>query len=661
MKKKPGVILSTAFVLPKSQTFSQYIQYMDREEAVRNQYFNTYNAFSPNNQKEAYHSLTGKEHEPFGNYNDYVSNPEKTSALFTRLYDETPTEILQQLKNYFDQSQQAGSPLWQHVFSFQNDWLIEQGILSAETKEVDRHRLIEATRVAMKTLEEKEGLQGEWTGAIHYNTDNIHIHVGYTEIESTRKLATFFSGDKKDIGRLERKGKLLVKSLRATKGKFVNELLALTDFLTHTTEEFRLLVSDTKKNQELFLEGHYRDLLQKLYQVLPANQSRWKYGYAKNNDFKTEIDAIIDFYLRTEGKEQFLSIKHQIKKLSAIYEEAYGNPRNLPTYEDNKLYGKNGLYHTLGNVILQFILAQEQALKQNSIKKLSSNQKQALEIENQVVSYDFANTSDEESLRHLVSQEPVFEEQFKAERADQLPSTFSEDEPSQHAKKNLQMQQALNKIIENFAENKETYQKNQALVLLKEEDTQLKEKRRAVVGKVVETGGFQTKYLGRASFVDELESTAGKLAKDGKEKNKLHNLENFSVKNQLAILTQCPHATLVFGPNQWLLQKRELIVGAVGIQVMVPDKTTYGRLMFKEITVYDISETRALDSGANTVFLKERHIQGSKKRPGQKSNSVMDEFLEDTRRLRKMLKKSTQDYLNEGIFKKLTYEKDRGI
>ena len=659
IKKSPGVILSTAFVLPKSQTFSQYIQYMDREEAVRNQYFDTYNAFSPNNQKEAYHSLTGKEHESFGTYNDYMSNPDQTSALFTSIYDETPTEILQQLKNYFDQSQQAGSPLWQHVFSFQNDWLIEQGIMSGETKEVDRHRLIEATRVAMKTLEEKEGLQGEWTGAIHYNTDNIHIHVGYTEIKSTRKLATFFSGDGKETGRLERKGKLLVKSLRATKGKFVNELLALTGFLTQTTEEFRSLVSDTKKNQGLFLEEHYQDLLQKLYQVLPANQTRWKYGYAKNNDFKTEIDAIIDFYLRTEGKEQFLSIKHQIKKLSTIYEEAYGNPRNQPTYEDNKLYGKNGLYHTLGNVIMQFMLAQEQTLKQNSIKQLSASQQQALEIENQVVSYGFADAIDDESFCYLLSQESIFEEQLKTEGENQLLLTFPKDEPSQQVKKSLQMQQALNKIMENFAENKETYQKNQALVLLEEENKQLKEKRRVVVEKAV-AGLFQTKYLGRASFVDEIEST-GKSVKGGKKKNKLHNLENFSAKNQLAILSQCPHASLVFGPNQWMLQNRELIEGAVGIQVMAPERTTYGRLMFKEITVYDISETRVLNSGANTVLLRENHIQDAKKRPGQRSISAMDEFLKDTRRLRKLLKKSTQDYLNEGIFKKLAYENDRGI
>ena len=65
-KIKAGVTLMQDFCRPGSDKFQSYIDYIDREEAQRNNAFSTYNIFSDYEQ-----------------YNEYMGNPEKSSGLFT--------------------------------------------------------------------------------------------------------------------------------------------------------------------------------------------------------------------------------------------------------------------------------------------------------------------------------------------------------------------------------------------------------------------------------------------------------------------------------------------------------------------------------------------------------------------------------------------------
>ena len=61
---KAGVTLMQDFCRPKSEIFSGYIDYLDREEAQRNHAIQTFNLF-----------------------NDYMGNPEKSTGLFTNEKD----------------------------------------------------------------------------------------------------------------------------------------------------------------------------------------------------------------------------------------------------------------------------------------------------------------------------------------------------------------------------------------------------------------------------------------------------------------------------------------------------------------------------------------------------------------------------------------------
>ncbi|HAP4372821.1 TPA: hypothetical protein IUV77_003451, partial [Enterococcus faecalis] len=198
-----------------------------------------------------------------------------------------------------------------------------------------------------------EGLKGEWTGAVHYNTDNIHVHVGYVEKNPTREWIFYKHPKEPSKTGWQFKGKFLQKSIKATKRTFVNELMQNKEQLsmleTYVTHQKKLAESC----KEQFTQGKYEQLFTDLLQKLPSNQYFWKYGFAERHKFKPELDKIVDLFMETDGKETMDEILPRLQKISDDYEEAYGNPRNEPTYLDKQLYGKSGLYSRIGNMILQ--------------------------------------------------------------------------------------------------------------------------------------------------------------------------------------------------------------------------------------------------------------------------------------------------------------------
>ena len=110
METKPGVVVVTKFCKSKSQAFMKYVDYMNREEAVRLENESQFNL-----------------------YTDYMGNSEKTTGLFTKQKDMLSKEERDALKKGFEMAQKNGSLMWQTVISFDNWWLDENGIYSHDT------------------------------------------------------------------------------------------------------------------------------------------------------------------------------------------------------------------------------------------------------------------------------------------------------------------------------------------------------------------------------------------------------------------------------------------------------------------------------------------------------------------------------------------------
>lgn len=92
----PGIVNVTDFVAAHAKKFGSYINYIDRDEAIRIDHFDQQNILSVDG------------------YNHYMENPKKSSGIFTDQYDHlTPTQRVQ-LKNnspwHKNISQSCGSP-----------------------------------------------------------------------------------------------------------------------------------------------------------------------------------------------------------------------------------------------------------------------------------------------------------------------------------------------------------------------------------------------------------------------------------------------------------------------------------------------------------------------------------------------------------------------
>lgn len=379
-----GVIMSAAFVRPGGAAYGEYIEYMGRSNAIRNEMFGKYNAFDPVNNGVVGNAIDGASEAMFGEYNEYMANPEKTEGLFSRNYDQMPLEAKDYFKSYFNEGRENESPLWQIVFSFRNDWLAEHGLMNLETGEVDGGKLQGAVRVSMNHLEKKEKLNGEWTGAIHHNTEHVHVHVGYVEKNPTREYFHYIDKANPEMSGWQYKGKFLKNSIKGTRSKFVNQLLEFQVELATIDKLIKQTVGAAKENKNQFVVGMYQEGFERLYEKMPKNKSRWKYGYAKNQGFKNEVDNLIHLYLNTDGKNLVTELRNQLKPLSDEYEHAYGNPKNEPSFLDRQIYGNEGLYHKLGNVILNEVKEFDKKKEQrhSPVGNLSLEQLSYLEQEN---------------------------------------------------------------------------------------------------------------------------------------------------------------------------------------------------------------------------------------------------------------------------------------
>ena len=157
-----GVNVITEFETPESASYSGYIDYMNKEQGKQKQY------------KE---------------YNDYLA---KTDSLFTMEKDNLSENEIKELKSLFEKAQENGSVLWKTVISFDNRWLEQNGIYDMKSDILNETKMREAIRKGIDAMLNNEGLQHAfWSAGIHYDTDNIHVHVATVEPIPMRQKKTY--------------------------------------------------------------------------------------------------------------------------------------------------------------------------------------------------------------------------------------------------------------------------------------------------------------------------------------------------------------------------------------------------------------------------------------------------------------------------------------
>lgn len=322
---KAGIIVKTRFIdktLQKKdeKAFESYIDYLDRDEAVRKQHFNE-----------------------FSLYNDYMDNPEKMGALFTAQQDSLSKEQKQKIKELFKKAFDNNSIIWQTVISFDNRYLAKMGVYDPVTKTLDENKMRECTRAMMKTMLDQEdmSMSGLWSASVHYNTDNIHIHVATVEPNPTRK--------KRNInGKLRPQGTISPKTRQAMKSKVVNTILQADREMMD--EIVRNKIIRGKNSVWSFEHPDLARRFVKLYRKLPADRRKWFYNMEAMKPFRNEIDDMIRVFVRIYYQKEFAEYQRLLVQEQETFKEAYGENSKADDYAKNKM---NDFYQRMGNAILK--------------------------------------------------------------------------------------------------------------------------------------------------------------------------------------------------------------------------------------------------------------------------------------------------------------------
>ncbi|MEJ9129968.1 MobP2 family relaxase [Bacillus thuringiensis] len=339
----PGVVLKTKFVLPSSDAFQNYIDYVNREEAKSEVKLNP---------------------KMFETYQDYMGNSEKKSALFTEHANRLTESEKKSLKEMFKTAHENGSIMWQDVISFHNPWLEKQGIYDEKTKTLDEKKLMDVTRLAMKEMQKREGLEkgSIWSAAIHFNTDNIHIHVATVEPFPTRE-----------------RGKRKPKTLDAMKGKVVNNLLDRKQEQKQINDLIRNNMVGRKKEDSVFdwRNQHLKPLFLQIYKQLPSDKRQWQYSYNTIQPLKPQIDELSSRYIQHHHKKDYDQFLKKLDKEVQVFKEAYGEGKyDKKQYENYKTNKINDLYKRMGNAFLQEMKAYDKEQKRiHHMKKSKSFRK----------------------------------------------------------------------------------------------------------------------------------------------------------------------------------------------------------------------------------------------------------------------------------------------
>ncbi|EIM2512819.1 hypothetical protein LMW04_003090, partial [Listeria innocua] len=348
----------TKFIVPNSplnkskKYWSNYIKYIDRDEAVRNEHYKEFSMIG--NEEER----TEEEKERNKKYIDYMGNPKKTSGLFTEGKPKLTQAEKKKYKDAFQTAEKNNSVMFQHVISFDNEWLAKQGIYDPKIGMLDEKRLQQVTSASMKSFLRKEGMEGSaiWLAAIHKNTKHFHVHISVTEPTPTRK---FYSNkrrpelEKGTDGKPVRDGRMAPATRRAVRSTVYSEIAqrgsiyqriddyAKEQLLTplHASKE----VIRSHENEALFLE---------LHQMYKKHSGQWNYGNLNKHPAKKVVDQITTNYLTKHHPEEMQVFQKAWEHEGNLQQEAYGKKTefNIHTYLESK---DEKLYKQLGNQVLQ--------------------------------------------------------------------------------------------------------------------------------------------------------------------------------------------------------------------------------------------------------------------------------------------------------------------
>lgn len=354
MKKTPDIFLSQEFEAPNfKKNFNDYLDYVFNE--------------------------TKTETKVYESYHDYMYNLEKTNSIFTKDKDFLDEMEIKKQKEIFSSSQKKGSFLWKPVISFNNEFLIKNKILIDD--KINDKKLKECARKSVEKMFEIENINNiSYSCAIHYNTDNIHIHIAVVEVGTP--IRKYLNDEK--LSKKERCKNAFFKKSTFEKGKSIVSSVLSNDLENLKELNFlsrnKIIKNIDFKNTTFSLEE--KELLEEILSKLPNNKNLWQYNNKSCQYVKPLINKFVVNFLYNNFSEEMKNYKNELKQVEELYNQRYGEGKyNHNFYSKNKL---DDLYTRSANKVLTVLkntnLSTINLKNLNNLKEMGLTDEKKLEI-----------------------------------------------------------------------------------------------------------------------------------------------------------------------------------------------------------------------------------------------------------------------------------------
>lgn len=285
----------------------------------------------------------------------------RTTMSFNSEHEFIEEKEMIRLKNKFQEANKKNHVMYQDVVSFDNQFLKDNHLFNESLDKLDEPKIKKATRRMINQMIKDNKMDKNntfWCANIHYDTDNIHIHIATSEEKNTR--TTIKEGKFKG----QYKGKRTSKTIRNMKSTFANSInqdIGLMKEFDELKREMKDNVKEKIKNKKYHSYSIKSILKQKkdlddLVEKLPPLNETWSYNSKKIKPIQSEIDQYIDNYISQFYSESEKRVDEILDQQASNYKRLYGENSKYNDYKKNK---KDRLKSDVGNAFLKELKAIE--------------------------------------------------------------------------------------------------------------------------------------------------------------------------------------------------------------------------------------------------------------------------------------------------------------
>ncbi|MCD7741524.1 MAG: relaxase MobL [Ruminococcus sp.] len=270
---------------------------------------------------------------------DFCDYLDKCDFAFDNEKDSLDENDFNDFREHEQISKSEGCPKYLGVISFNNDVLIDNGLMI--NGEVDAKALMDVGRKSINALvansDKLVNSNCYWMAGIHTDTDNVHLQfqlLEYHRLEDRKKIY-------RDEDALEQKALDACKSAAAHSVIRSELSKELTDY------ERNVLLKKLSASLETS-DKKIEDLIKSL----PQNRA-WQYNRL-NKDMQNMINSCVRSIINdnAELKADYQAYIEKIEDLQNSYKDIYGKKSRYHNYKESRLYGRDGFYSRAGNALL---------------------------------------------------------------------------------------------------------------------------------------------------------------------------------------------------------------------------------------------------------------------------------------------------------------------